>query len=320
MAEEREGRRIRGSGRLEAEGAPELSKTARAAAAAHPSLSEEIPESAEGEEAGPVPSEVEQRALDMGMTTRKKQIEAAHPQKVQSDVNKHTDRGIRKAESGAKRAVASGAETAANFARGTVSGSPEPGAETKRRNFETANTRYQKPANLPGAGVRQQGGSRKAAVNRVVGDKSRLSQRVQARSQHLKQQARERIRGRMDMDEGGSPDLDALTLVLVLLAFLVAIIADGLQILLTLTGIGLIFCPFIGFAAGIIVGYLWICIGSNDFGGAMRKVGKRALLTLGAESILEFLPCLTLECLLNYLDLRGAFDNAAGEKIKQVIS
>ena len=154
---------------------------------------------------------------------------------------------------------------------------------------------------------------------------------LRARAESLKAQMKSRLSA---MAQRERADLDGYAAALVIVAFLTAIGSDLLEIALSSVAAGLVatvlgsaigaglgvLSSFIGIVASLVVGFLWWSVGSGDFSGRLKKVGRRTLITLGLEGFLSFMPWLTIECILNLLDLLGFFDNKAGAEIKKVIS
>jgi hypothetical protein len=198
-------------------------------------------------------------------------------------------------------------------------------AELKRRNFEKANARFQKPAGTSSVANSQQNvqdaQTRKNEVNNAIKEKQKLNDRIQARRERLNSEIRNRITNKLSMKRQRA-ELDAVSITFIIFAFFIALAADSLEIVCSITGVGIAFCPFMGFVASILVGILWWFVGAGDFSGRLKKVGKRTGITLIAESIpvIDLLPGLTCECILNLLDFVGAFDNKVGAQVKRVIS
>lgn len=156
--------------------------------------------------------------------------------------------------------------------------------------------------------------AQKAQVREQQARALKMQAQVRQRAQAVKAQLKSQL-------QREKAQIDAFTVMLVIMAFTVALVADVLEVILDATVVGAVVASIVGFLASLAVGFLWWTMGAGDFSGRMKKVGKRTMLTLGAETLVSFMPWLTIECILNLLDLLGFFEmNKATQEIKSVIS
>jgi len=195
----------------------------------------------------------------------------------------------------------------------------------KQRDFERRNaraTKIQSQGSTMNQASQEQKAkdtqARKAEIENAVKNRQKAAERLKASKAQLAANIKSGIKRKL-IPQKQRAEMDALSMTIIVIAFAIAIFADLIEVIATITGIGLVFVPWIGGAASFMEWYLWWSIGAGSFNGRMKKVGKRALATTGVELIpgLDVLPALTLECVLNYLDFVGVFDKV-GDQAKNV--
>lgn len=105
-------------------------------------------------------------------------------------------------------------------------------------------------------------------------------------------------------------DLNAMGFIIILIAFIIAVFSDLLDVVVDGTGIGAFLAPVSSVVTGPIVGFLWWSLGVGDANNKLKKSAKRLLGACGIEAIplIDILPAMTVLCIINLLDYFGYLD------------
>lgn len=117
--------------------------------------------------------------------------------------------------------------------------------------------------------------------------------------------AKARIQGRKE----NRSSLNAMSSMIIFTAFAIAISSDLLDIFLDGTIVGYPFSLFANFVICPLIGFLWWSLGVDSSNNRLRKGGRRAFVSLGVETVIDFFPTLIIWCCINLLDYLGYLDN-----------
>lgn len=117
------------------------------------------------------------------------------------------------------------------------------------------------------------------------------------------------IKSKVKSRKENRSSLNAMSSMVIFVAFTIAITSDILDILLDGTVVGYPFSLLANFGICPFIGFLWWSLGVDSSNNRLKKGSRRMFASLGIETIIDFFPTLIIWCLINLLDYLGYLDN-----------